>query len=132
MPELAWDETDFLACLEVEPQIEEYGMAYHYEVSRGTLTLFVSVWPYESVVALSLLAQDTQETTTNITLWLAIRGAVHYIHDKRGEFLEFNDCVVISTRFFSGAIESVFDKTKLPGDLQMTLRIKPTIQIAFR
>lgn len=28
MPELKWDELDFMQCLEVEPQVEEYKVNY--------------------------------------------------------------------------------------------------------
>ena len=35
MPELKWDELDFLMCLEVVPETEEYGTEFIYEVKGG-------------------------------------------------------------------------------------------------
>ena len=54
MPQLDWDETDFLRCLEVAPVAEEPGTQHEYTVAKGGLVLRVNVWQYESVIALSV------------------------------------------------------------------------------
>jgi len=130
MPELKWDETDFLEYLEVLPQIEEYGTKIYYEVKQSDLILVISIWQYESVVAVSLLRDETATPIASFTL--AVRGDVRYVKDKRGEYLEFNDCVVVSNRFYYHETKDVFDRTKFTGQLQMELSIKPHIQVKFR
>lgn len=131
MPELKWDETDFLECLEVIPQIEEYGTEHYYEVKKNGLILAVSVWQYESVIALSLLQEAGRIPITSFAL--VVRDRVRYIHDKRGEYLEFNDCVVVSNRFFGQETrKDIFDKTKFSDNLRLEISIKPNLQIKFQ
>lgn len=127
MPQLDWDETDFMECLEVIPTVEDYEVKHVYEVNKDGLSLLVCVWQLESVVGLSLRQHDGDELLTEFALF--VRGAVRYVNDKRGEYLEFSDVVVAPNRFsFSG---SAFDKTRLSHGLVIHLQAKPHIQIRY-
>jgi len=88
MKHLKWDQDDFLYCLEVEPEIIEYGEEYHYKVSRNGLLLDLRVIPYASTVILSLFQTGELRPVTAFTL--LVGEEVSYVRDKRGEFLRFN------------------------------------------
>lgn len=129
MPELIWDETDLVACLEVIATIEEYGN-YYYEVKQDILLLAVSIWPYESVVAVSL--SQTGDAKPLISFTLVVRDSIRYVKDKRGEYLEFKNCVIVSHRFYYTEVKDIFDQTKFTDDLVMEMSIKPHICVKFK
>ena len=127
MPQMEWHEVDVLRCLEVLPEIEEYGTSYYYDVRQGDLALSVAIWPNESIVVVSLSQREAK-----IVSWtLAVRGAVHRVLDKEGERLEFRDCVVLPNWF--GYVDEVnpFDATLFSHGLTMQLSIKPHLSITF-
>src|SRR5689334_714935 len=98
MPELQWDELDFLECLETVPEVEEDGVWYSYNVIRGGHRLLVTVLPLESVVELSLFPEQAETPLVEFSLF--VRGAIMHVNDKRGEYLEFPDSM--SPRIGSG------------------------------
>ena len=59
MPQLEWDETDFIRCLEVIPETDDNSAEYIYKIEQDALVLTVAVWQYESVVSVSLRQQET-------------------------------------------------------------------------
>lgn len=128
MPELQWDELDFLECLEVVPQVEEYGISYSYEVHRDSLRLLVTVWPMESAVQWTLWQASIETPLLDFALF--VRGAVRHINDKRGEYLEFQDCVVAPNRFWQIEAGDVFDSGNFAG-LTAEIGVKPHIRFHF-
>jgi len=127
MPQLKWDETEFLECLEVTPEIDEYEVQHMYEVEQHGLVLTATVWQYESVICLSLRQQAMNEPLVEFTLF--VRDGIRYVKDKRGEYLEFQDCIVAPSRFSYIEIGDVFDKTKFDHGLTLQLATKPHLQI---
>jgi hypothetical protein len=83
MPELIWDELDFLECLETVPEVEADGVWYSYDVTQSEHRLLVTVFPYESVVALTLCPEASETPLVEFTLY--VRSAVRHINDKRGD-----------------------------------------------
>ncbi len=54
MPELVWDETDFVTCLEALPTIDEYETGYHYVVEKDGLKLDLSVYPFAADICITI------------------------------------------------------------------------------
>lgn len=83
MPQLKWDEIDFLECFAVEPTAEDYGSSFSYEIERNRLRLLFTVWQYESVIQASLFRTDSE---TALHTWAAyVRGGARFINDQRGK-----------------------------------------------
>ena len=129
MPELDWNPEEFLECLAEVPEIEDYGTAYVYTATREGITLELTVWPYESVINLSLTPEGQQRPLAAFTL--AVRGAVQYQDEKWGESLVFKNCVVVPGRFYYVAWEDVFDAGKYPGYMEAELSVHPCIRLTF-
>ncbi len=129
MPELQWDDLDFLECLETVPEVEEYGISSSYNVIRGGHRLMVTVWPYESVVQLTLWSEQVESPLVELALF--VRGAVGHIHDQRGEYLEFPDCIVAPNRFWYLQAGDVFDHGRFAYGVTIQLSIKPGIRLRF-
>jgi hypothetical protein len=43
MPQLNWNELDFLDCFEVEPSVGDYAVSHNYELQRDGLRLLFMV-----------------------------------------------------------------------------------------
>lgn len=127
MPELNWNETDFMECLEVVPEIESYKVKHVYKVTKDGLALVVIVRQFESVVQLSLRQREVD--TLLIEFSLFVRESTRYIKDKRSEYLEFQDCIVLPSRFSYQDVGNMFDKANFKHGLTVQLAIKPHIQI---
>ncbi|MCC2667569.1 MAG: hypothetical protein K0Q72_40, partial [Armatimonadetes bacterium] len=68
MPQLEWEELDFLECLEVVPETEEYGTYFSYRIEKVAHTLLLTVRPYDSVVQLSLTVASSETRLTEVAL----------------------------------------------------------------
>ena len=125
---LKWDEIDFMDCLEVFPEVEEDGLTHLYKVTKDGITLTVVVRQFESLILLSLSQQQVKTPLTEFAL--IVREAVHYIQDKQGQYLEFQDCVIVPSHF-SYPSNDLFDKRKFDSGLTLQVAIKPHIQIRY-
>ena len=128
MPELQWDELDFLECLEVAPEVEEYGISHFYQVQKEGMVLELTVRPLESVVELSLRHAGREEYVVSFALF--VHGKIRHINDKRGNYLEFADCLIAPHRFAHLEADRVWGQV-LPS-WAVELSVKPTIQIRYR
>lgn len=128
MPELKWNEYDFVECLGVLPEIDDYNTGHHFKVERNDLILEMSVWQHESLIALSLY--QTEKRNSFLTVWFVVRGKIQYINDKRGSFLEFNDFFIVKNRGYYIEEGDVFEEPKFPMKLNIELTIEP--EISFR
>jgi hypothetical protein len=97
MPELRWNETDFLACLAVEPTIDEYETGYHYTVIKHGLRLELSVFPFSSDICITVHREDVERPVIDFTITNC--SGTRYVNDSRGEFLEFAPSQVFGNRF---------------------------------
>lgn len=97
MPELVWNETDFIACLEVLPEIEEYGISYAFRVLRHGLRLELTVYPYDSDIYITLYREGIQPPVLDMKLLDC--GGTRYVNDERGEYLEFAPAKVFGDRY---------------------------------
>ena len=98
MTKLTWDETDFLVCLGVIPEIEDYGTSFCYTLERQGLVLILTVTPYEGVIELQLRRKDSNLNL--VSLCLLVGGAVEYKCEKWGKYLQLPSCRIVTSRFY--------------------------------
>jgi hypothetical protein len=117
MPLLQWNEADFLECLEVVPQIDEYESGYHYVVSKHGMRLELSVYPYDSDIYISIFQDNIERPTISfsITECSGTRRTV----DSRGDYLEFAPSQVFGDRFQRDFV--------IPVGVRLT--VQPTISL---
>jgi hypothetical protein len=125
MPQLDWDETDFLECLEVVPSIGDYEIKHTYEVNKNGLALTLIVKQLESLVQIALCQQDIDRPLIDLVLF--VRGRVRYVNDKWGRYLEFGDSIIAPDRSYRTL--GVFDKTKFPHGVTIQLQVSPEIHL---
>lgn len=91
--ELQWEELDLLQALEMVPVDNDNG-GVECRVDQHNLTLHLTLWPHAGVVDLTLVEQSSKAVLLDFTV--AVRGRIRYNNDKRGQYLEFPDCVLVS------------------------------------
>ena len=129
MPQLKWNETDFLECFAVEPAAEDYGTSFNYEVERVGLRLLFTVWQHESAIQASLFRTDSE---TALYTWAAyVRGSARFVNDQRGRYLEFEDCIIAPDRFWYIQSGDVFNRNRFPHSVTVTVAVDPDIHVAF-
>lgn len=129
MPQLEWNEFDFLDCFAVEPIAADYATSFNYEVERDGLRLLFTVWPHESVIQASLFRTDSE---TALNTWAAyVRGVARLVDDQRGRYLEFEDCIIAPDRFWYIQSGDVFNRDRFPHSVTVTVAVDPDIRVAF-
>lgn len=118
MPELVWEPVDFLDLLGVAPDVEEYGVSFHYVVHRQELRLELRVCPMSGDVTVVVYCSTQLQPVINLSL-LDCPGA-RVVDDKRGRFIEF-----AAANLFTGR----FDNT-VPAPYGFTVQVDPFIQIS--
>lgn len=97
MPELIWDEHQFVECLGVLPTIDEYESGYHFSVLKHGLRLELSVFPYSSDICISIFRDGIESPI--IDFQITECSGTQFIDDKRGKYLEFAPSQVFGDRF---------------------------------
>ena len=130
MPKLKWDETEFIECLEVMPEVAEHQTRHVFTVTRHGLILNVTIWQLESMVTLGLRRESSVLSLTQFTL--AVRGDASLRRHKDGDYLEFTDCVVCPTRFsYMHGPGDPSDTTRFGYSLVVQVAVSPEFQIHF-
>lgn len=130
MPQLKWDPTDFIECLEVVPINDSYDAELTYRVERNELVLTLTMWQHESVLKLNLAFASTGNTITEFCLVLPM--PVEFVKEKDREFLLFKRSVVSPSRFYYHDIEgNPFDQLELKARVDVKLSVNPTIKIEY-
>ena len=130
MPELEWNELDFLQCLATLPVVEEYGVSHTYTVTDKVLTLELIVYQIESVIEFALSRTGMEQPIMRFAL--VVRDKIRYREGKQGESLEFRDCVFVPRRFYMTDVGDVFVRERFPMGLMVELTVHPSIQFAFQ
>ena len=129
MPQLEWNEIDFLDCFAVEPAVEDYTNSFNYEIERAGLRLLFTVWQHESVIQASLFRAGSDDA---LYTWAAyVRGAARFVDDQRGRYLEFEDCIIAPNRFWYIQSGDVFNRDRFPHSVTVTVAVDPDIRVAF-
>src|SRR5438874_12602188 len=63
-----WDETDFVACLEAIPEVEEYGVSHRFLVAKDGLRLELTVFRYAGDVFISLYRDEIARPIVDLRL----------------------------------------------------------------
>ncbi len=129
MPQLEWNDIDFLDFFAVEPTAEDYAVSHDYVVERNGLRLLFTVWQLESVVQGSVFRIDANDALFTFAAY--VRGGARFVNDQRGRYLEIADCIVAPNRFWYIDAGDPFDRERFPIAITMTVAIDPDIRIAF-
>jgi hypothetical protein len=97
MPQLKWDATDFLTCLEVPPTVDEFEAGYHYSVSKDGLRLELAVFQFDSDICIAVYRDGVERPVIDVRIKDC--SGTRYVNDSRGEFLEFAPSQVFGERF---------------------------------
>lgn len=127
MRDLQWDELDFLECLGVVPDEDEYSTYFSYKVLTGDMRLDLTVFPLESVVCLTL-SQGTAERPL-LDLGLYVRGEARHVNDMRGEYLEFQDSVVVPSNYTPRQDDDASSREHTVFGITLQLAVKPSISV---
>lgn len=128
MPELKWNEHEVIECLGVLPKVDDYETGHHFRVEKDEIILVLSIWQYDCLVEISLYQSNKKNPLINFHI--SVRDEIKFINDKRGSFLRFQDCSVISSMY--PLTESMkFYKMESPEFLNMALEVEPEIRIQF-
>ena len=130
MPQLKWDETEFIECLEVVPEVAEHQTQHIFTVTKHRLILTLTLWQLESIVALALRREGSALPITQFAL--AVRGDARLQRHKDGDYLEFRDCVVCPGRFsYIHGPGDPGNVTHFGYSLVVQVAVAPEIQIHF-
>ncbi|MCA9238002.1 MAG: hypothetical protein KDA44_21160 [Planctomycetales bacterium] len=129
MPELRWNDTEFLDFFAVEPTVEEFFLSYNYEVKREGLRLLFTVWQFESVIQVSVYRGLSEGALFTFAAY--VRGECRFVNDARGRYLEFEDCIVAPSRFWYMKEGDPFNHEQFPASLSIRIGIDPDINIAI-
>ena len=131
MPQLEWSEYAFIECLEVLPAVEEHATEHEFRVVQPDLTLVVTLWQFESVVAIELTR--TGSGAPLITFVLVVRGSARHLKRPGTECIEFADAVIVPSRFsyleYRQKRVDLYDAKQMPGLDSVRLFVKPAIRI---
>lgn len=126
MPDLDWDEQEFLECIAVLPEVEEYETEHIYRSTKAGISLTVTLWKYESTVEIALAVGKTARLLTRSTY--GVHGRVHCLQEQGRTALVFPDAVLVPSRFYH-AREWSFADTH-PG-VDVTVQIFPEITLTL-
>lgn len=137
MPELKWNEYDFIECLGVLPEKEEFFTSHYFELSRDDLFLQITVWQHESCVAVSISKESDKQPF--IIFHLLVRDEIIFINEKESSFLRFQNCIIVSSRFWMNReIVKLLDqqndhsnKKDFPSKIDFELHVYPRLEIKF-
>jgi hypothetical protein len=127
MPELQWNEIDFLDFFEVEPRYDEFFTSYSYKVRRSPLRLLFTVWPIESVAQTSLFHGKQEKPLFNIAAY--VRGEARLIKEPQQRRLDLEDCIIAPSRFWYIQAGNVFDRARFPVSVTLSMTLDPELTV---
>ncbi len=94
---LVWNEYEFVECLGVLPEVEEYETSHFFRVEKDGLRLLLSVFQYDGDVYLDLYREGIEPPLFSMRL-IGCEGA-RYVNEKGGEWLEFAPAKSFGSRY---------------------------------
>jgi hypothetical protein len=129
MPQLIWNEVDFLDFFAVEPIVDDYAVSYNYAIERNGIRLLCTVWQLESVIQASVFRDKCDDALFTFATY--VRGEARLVNDVRGRYLEIEDCIIAPSRFWYIQTGNPFDRQRFAISLTVTIAVDPDIRIAF-
>lgn len=121
MPEFVWNETDFIECLNVIPDVDDGGFAHHFVVRRNGLRLLLSVYQYEAETWISLYREESDQSLFRVVLKDA--PGARLVRNRNGQdYLEFAAAKIFGDVRYDG--ESVIP-------MGIRLSVDPDFNIQF-
>jgi hypothetical protein len=98
MTRFVWDETDFIECLSVIPEVEDVGSAYHFVVRRDGLRLVLSVYQLDAEVWISLYREESKQPLFRVVL--EDSPGARLVRNRNGQdYIEFAAAKVFGRRY---------------------------------
>lgn len=129
MPQLRWDDIDFLDFFAVEPAVEDYGASHSFEVERNGIRLLFTLWQLESVIQASLFRGQSDNALFTFAAY--VRGEARVINDVRGRYIDFENCIIAPSRFWYIQAGNPFDQQRYPISVTIRLETDPDLRIVF-
>lgn len=137
MPELKWNEYDLIECLGVLPEEDDFFTSHNFRLVKDELLLDMTIWQYESCIAISI-SKETDEIPF-FSVHFLVRDEIIFINEKESAFLKFQDCFLVSSRFWMNEERmkplnekmDYFDKNDFPTKLDFELHVFPKIKLIF-
>lgn len=129
MPQLRWNDTDFLNFFAVEPTVEDYGISHNYEVERDGIRLLFTLWQHESVIQASMFRGQSDNALFTFAAY--VRGEARFINDVRGRYIDFEDCIIAPSRFWYIQAGNPFDQQRFPISVTIRLACDADVRISF-
>ncbi len=129
MPYLKWDEAEFIECLEVVPEIDEFEVCYTYNVLKSGIRLILQVWQLESMMNISLLNESNSNLITSYAI--KVRGKIELRKNCGLEYLLLTNCLIIPSRFSYLELGGVDHLEQGDIGYNIQLSVNPDINIAL-
>ena len=116
---LRWDPTDVLCCLGVAPAEEEHGVSYSYTVVKDGLRLELAIFQYDGDIYMTVYRDGISSPVIDVRL--VDCDAARWVHDQRGNYLEF-----AAGRLFGGRYDG---ESPIPYGARIS--VDPSISLRF-
>ena len=129
MSELKWNEYEVIECLGVLPEKEEFFTSYNFRFNKDGLFLEMTIWPYESCIALSISKESDEKPF--MTIYFIVRDKLEFISAKNFASLQFLDALLVSSRFWMSRpekIQNYFDKNIFAKQTDFELIVYPRLE----
>jgi hypothetical protein len=94
MPQLTWDETDFIDYFEVLPRVDDEWETLHvFEIKRENLFLSLGISQFEGTVSVIVRHLDHKEPIVNFLLF--VKDSATFVKEKKAKFLELRKCILL-------------------------------------
>jgi hypothetical protein len=114
-----WEPTDFMACLGVEPVVEENEISFSYQVTKDGLRLELIVFQYDGDIYITVYRDGLDSPVVDCRL--VDCDAARRVSDQRGEYLEFAPGALFNDRYDG--------KSVIPYGVHV--RVEPSIGVEF-
>jgi len=119
MPQINWSAVDFIQCLGVAPDVEEYEISHVFTVAKDGMCLVVKVKQYDGDVHIALIRDGCDMAVMDCRL--VESDAARWVNDTRGNYLEIG-----AGRLFGGRYDG-----DAPIPYGARIRVEPSIKIEF-
>ena len=120
MARFVWDETDFIECLGVIPEVEDDGSAHHFVVRRDGLRLMLSVYQYQAEVWISLYREESKQPLFRVVL--EDSPGARLVRNRNGQdYIEFAAAKVSGSRYDSESVIPIGIRLYVDPDFNIQL-----------
>ncbi|MGE3315347.1 MAG: hypothetical protein AB7O26_09535 [Planctomycetaceae bacterium] len=128
MPQLDWREYELLEFFETFLVEEDYGTRHRFEETRNGVRLVLSLEQYVGRIEISLFREGSENSIASFVAF--VRGAVRHINDKRGNYLEIEDCLLAPDKTLYLDVP-VWDRDVCPFSTTIRVLVRPEIRLMF-